>query len=237
MTVRWSALVGREVELAEIERALDELDGGRPWPLAIAGEPDIGKSRLLAELRTRSEARGHLVVRGVGSEFERFVPFALVVDAFDPFLASHLDVIDELPAALRSELGSIFPSLRAGIAPGPVGTSDERYRAHRAVRALMEHIAFREAARVDRRRRTLGRSYASLELLQALLRRPPDAPVLIAIGFDRSRRRRPALGRGPPPAWPGAARSRPAEQGAGSGAARGRWWRRRRRCDLRGMRR
>src|SRR5215472_3444864 len=39
--------VGRADELGSLERILDELDGGCPGAVEVAGEPGIGKTRLL----------------------------------------------------------------------------------------------------------------------------------------------------------------------------------------------
>ena len=81
-------LVGRGNELAEIEVALDQLAAGRSWLLQIAGEPGIGKSRLLAELCRRAEDLGYLVLDGRAAEFEHDIPFGLIVDALNDYLGS-----------------------------------------------------------------------------------------------------------------------------------------------------
>src|SRR5439155_11730194 len=46
-------LVGRGEELRELEGCLAELGNGRGQLASVIGEPGLGKSRLLAELRTR----------------------------------------------------------------------------------------------------------------------------------------------------------------------------------------
>ena len=48
---RSRVLVGRASELAELDRGLDRLGAGKPWFVQIVGEPGIGKSRLLLELK------------------------------------------------------------------------------------------------------------------------------------------------------------------------------------------
>jgi predicted ATPase len=48
-------LVGRADELGSLERLLDELDRGHPGAIELAGEPGIGKTRLL---RHESARRG-----------------------------------------------------------------------------------------------------------------------------------------------------------------------------------
>ena len=69
--------VGRAAELGSFDRFLAELDDGRPVATELVGEPGIGKTRLLAELAARADARGHLVLSGSGSELEQDLPFSL----------------------------------------------------------------------------------------------------------------------------------------------------------------
>jgi len=177
------SLVGREDELAEVDRALERLDSTHLRCLTIEGEPGIGKTRLLAELRRRCEERGHTVLAGVASEFETFVPFGVVTDAFDAYLAAgHDDIAADWPTELRAELGRIFPSLRAEPDAGSPTTGDERYRAHRAMRDVIERLAA-DRALVVLLDDVHWADDASLELIQALLRRPPDARALLAMGF------------------------------------------------------
>ncbi len=66
-------LVGRDRELEQLERSLGALQEGLGGCLAVEGEPGIGKTRLLGELRERAEQRGHLVLGGSAAEFERDV--------------------------------------------------------------------------------------------------------------------------------------------------------------------
>ena len=71
---RLHALVGREHEMAALRRALLDVERGRAAGRAIGliGDPGMGKSRLVSELRRETEARpiawleGHCVSYGVG---------------------------------------------------------------------------------------------------------------------------------------------------------------------------
>src|SRR5262249_44143742 len=58
--------VGREEELGQLTRALNQAinHNGSAW--LVGGESGVGKSRLLDELRTRALVRGALVVQGQG---------------------------------------------------------------------------------------------------------------------------------------------------------------------------
>jgi DNA-binding NarL/FixJ family response regulator len=174
-------LVGRDSELGHLDAALDVLDDGGPAYVALEGEPGIGKTRLLDELRARAQARGHVVLSGAAAEFEREMPFSVWVDALDEYVrtqdfARH-EAWDE---GLAAELGQVLPSLRASNGGGAV--PDERFRAHRAVSRLLGLVA-------DEKPLVLvlddlqWSDAASVELIAALARRAPDAPVLFAMGF------------------------------------------------------
>src|SRR5919109_1125274 len=112
-------IVGRDMELGELERTLDGLDRGSASCLSVEGEPGIGKTRLLAELRARADARGHLVLSGTAAEFERDLPFSVFVDALDAYVASQdLSEHEDWDADLERELGQVLPSLRSADGAG-----------------------------------------------------------------------------------------------------------------------
>ncbi|HYI38353.1 MAG TPA: AAA family ATPase [Thermoleophilaceae bacterium] len=173
-------LVGRETELAEIERALDGLAGGEPALIDIVGQAGIGKTRIFGEVCARAQAREFLVLRGRAAEFEQRVPFAAVVEATDAHLGTLGPASKMLPPGdLGDELAGIFPALGASTDRAG-GVHDERHRAYRAVRDLLERLAgprpvvlaFDDLHWIDD---------ASAELLIALLQRPPAAPVLLVV--------------------------------------------------------
>ena len=174
-------LVGRAGELGSIDEVLAELGRGRPGVIELAGEPGIGKTRLLRELAARAEASGQLALSGSASELERNLPFSVFVDALDDYVAGlEPATLAALDDEVREELAHVFPSLSA-LAPGrEVAPQHERYRSHRAVRALLARLA------ADRPLVLIlddvhWADPASRELLGALLRRPPAAAVLIAL--------------------------------------------------------
>ncbi|KAB2858789.1 MAG: serine/threonine-protein kinase PknK, partial [Anaerolineae bacterium] len=59
-----ATFVGREAELNTLLHALDQSLDGQAGFWLIGGESGVGKSRLLAELRTRALVRGALVLHG-----------------------------------------------------------------------------------------------------------------------------------------------------------------------------
>ena len=155
----------------------------------VDGEPGIGKTRLLAQLRTFADEREHLVLAGTAAEFEREMPFSVWADGLDAYVASRdLTTSPRWDAELAVELAGILPSAgrTAGGPPPTPGAAfaDERFRAHRAIRALLELLAadqplvlvLDDLQWADR---------ASAELIAALGQRPIDAPVLLALGARR----------------------------------------------------
>src|SRR6266542_3915143 len=142
MALLGERIVGRTDELDALEQVLDELDRGRSGAIELVGEPGIGKTRLLTELAARAELRGQLVLLGSASELERELPFSVFVDALDEYVEG-LDPkqLAGLANDVRAELAHVLPSLTAlagGLEPA---LQHERYRSHRAVRALLERLA------------------------------------------------------------------------------------------------
>jgi DNA-binding SARP family transcriptional activator len=107
------AFVGRERELAELVRCLDDAFAGRGRLCLLAGEPGIGKSRLAEELIAHARGRGARVL--VGRCWE-----AGGAPAYWPWVQSLRAYVREAePDALRAQLGAgaadlaqIVPELR-----------------------------------------------------------------------------------------------------------------------------
>jgi tetratricopeptide (TPR) repeat protein len=174
-------VVGRVPEIDSFDRLLDGLDRGCPGAIELSGEPGIGKTRLLREVAARAEARGHLVLYGSASELEHDLPFSVFVDALDEYLAglepNRLAVLED---QVQAELAHVFPSLSALAGDHEVALQHERYRSHRAVRELLERLS-RPTPLVLVLDDVHWADSASVELLGALLRRPPTTAVLIAV--------------------------------------------------------
>jgi DNA-binding CsgD family transcriptional regulator/tetratricopeptide (TPR) repeat protein len=177
-----SRLVGRDKELERLEAALDAVGDGGPAYVTVEGEPGIGKTRILDELRARAQGRGHVVLSGAAAEFEREMPFSVWVDALDDHVASQdLSRHESWNEALAAELGQVLPSLRAA-GGGDGAVADERFRAHRAIGRLLALLAA-EKPLVLVLDDLQWSDAASVELIAALARRAPAAPVLVALGF------------------------------------------------------
>jgi ATP/maltotriose-dependent transcriptional regulator MalT len=181
MAAQTEPLVGRTDEMSLLDRLLDELEGRSSAAVELVGEPGIGKTRMLAELAARADAKRQLVLSGSASELERDLPFSVFVDALDEYLRSlqpaRLESLDE---DVRTELAHVFPSLTALATGREIALQHERYRSHRAVRALLEQLAHVQPLVLVLDDLHWADS-ASAELVAALLRRPPAEPVLLAL--------------------------------------------------------
>jgi ATP/maltotriose-dependent transcriptional regulator MalT len=176
-------LIGRADELASLEHVLEELELGGSVAIELVGDPGIGKTRFLSELSARAEDRGHLVLVGSASELERALPFSVFVDALDEYVESlDRNRFSTLPADVQAELAHVLPSLCTLAGGRAVALQHERYRSHRAMRALLAHLAQTKPVVLALDDFHWADS-ASVELLGALLRRPPAAAVLIAVAL------------------------------------------------------
>ena len=177
-------LVGRDREIEALEATLADALAGSSRMVALSGEPGIGKSRLMAELCRRGDARGCLVLDGRAAEFEHELPFAMLLDACDEYLASlDADSVRRISGENAAELGQVFPSLRALAPDGDGGTLvAERYRTHFAFRELLGSLAAGRAV-VLALDDVHWADDASVELLSALLRRGAPGGVVLALAF------------------------------------------------------
>jgi DNA-binding CsgD family transcriptional regulator len=181
MTETAQPVVGRDGEVAVLERMLDEACAGSSRFVVLSGEPGIGKTFLLAHLARQADERGCLVLSGRATELERELPFGLLIDAFDDYLES-MDprTFDRLAADGLGELSTVFPAMRSLRSDSEdLSTVTERFRAHRAVRELIERLAARQpfVLTLDDLQWSDG---GSAELISHLLRRPPEAAVMVA---------------------------------------------------------
>ena len=171
-------LLGRDRELAVVARTVDDVRAGGGRALGVLGEAGIGKSALLAAIAARAREAGMVVLEGRGSEHESEVPFGLVVDAFDDHVAG---LHPARVAAMGAELAGVLPAVAGFAEAVPLGAgAAERFRRHRALRALLESFG-RERSVALLLDDLHWADEASIELVLHLLRRPPRGSVLLAV--------------------------------------------------------
>jgi hypothetical protein len=91
--------VGRVEEMAALRAAVDGSFGGQPALVMVAGEPGIGKTRLVEEAAVYARLRGGQVLWGRCYEGEAATPYSPFVEAIRDYVTTHSD------ETLKSELG------------------------------------------------------------------------------------------------------------------------------------
>ncbi|MFQ6091521.1 MAG: BREX system ATP-binding domain-containing protein [bacterium] len=109
-------LIGRGVELAFLENYLDSARDGQGRLLFISGEPGIGKTFLVEELKRRAAESGQVkVLTGLCSPQRRDVPYSLFRELF----TSHIETIQDSGEREKARvlMANALPEFAAGIAP------------------------------------------------------------------------------------------------------------------------
>ena len=131
-------LIGRKREIDLIESLLT---GTGPPMLVLAGEPGIGKSRLLSEAAVRAAARGWVVLPGSSQRRTGQEPYAPVLQALDYHLQAQSPA--QRVASLQgcAWLVRLFPELESrGIAPLPAWTLPPEQERRLMFRAVVHYV-------------------------------------------------------------------------------------------------
>ena len=138
-----SDFVGRDAELASLERGLDAARAGSPPVILVHGEAGIGKTRLVSEFATSAAQQGSTVLRGTCYEGGAG-PYGPWAEA----IADHLSSME--PGRLSRTLGADAPVLAAlvpgipalpGTAPpAPLASVEGRVRLYEAITNLLASL-------------------------------------------------------------------------------------------------
>jgi DNA-binding CsgD family transcriptional regulator/tetratricopeptide (TPR) repeat protein len=147
--------------------------------LAVTGEPGIGKTRYLAEIRRYAKRIGWLVAAGQASKLEREIPFSACADALTPLVLAKPTLVSELPAPLAAAVTAILPVVREAPSEPEAVLGRE---AHLAARALLERLSSDCPLLIvldDMHWADDG----TIELIDHLLRHGTTNRVLLAVGY------------------------------------------------------
>ncbi|MEA2557986.1 MAG: hypothetical protein QOG88_1524, partial [Actinomycetota bacterium] len=167
-------MIGRERELATGRRALEAVRDGRGGILYLVGDPGIGKTRLLAELRTTFEAAGAphglpLWIEGRCVSYGESMPYWPFRDLLRGWLGAAIDEPElRLRVALRRNVDRLFGARSREIEPylgQLLGLTLEPEAAARLAELSPEALQYR-----------------TFEVVRTLLSRlAEDGPVVIAL--------------------------------------------------------
>jgi class 3 adenylate cyclase len=111
MSALLTPLVEREAERAMLRRLVNEALAGEGRLALVAGEPGVGKSRLVAEIGDEAQVRGMRVLIGHCVEMSGAPPYLPYVEMIEQAITN-----PRSPLALRQALGDVAPEI-ARIAP------------------------------------------------------------------------------------------------------------------------
>jgi class 3 adenylate cyclase/tetratricopeptide (TPR) repeat protein len=115
----FSSFVGRDLEMMQVQRALDQAGDGRGQAVAIVGDPGVGKSRLVFELTRSHRVRDWLVLEARAVSYGKDTPYLSVIDLLKGYFRigdrdTHHDIREKLTdkiLALDRVLEPILPAL------------------------------------------------------------------------------------------------------------------------------
>jgi hypothetical protein len=103
VSVEHTPLIGRDRELSAFTRLLDEARRGYSGVVLVAGEPGIGRTRLLLEVAQRARAADWDVLVGRAYDSEGMPPYLPFIEALHDYLRTCR------PEAARAHLEALPP--------------------------------------------------------------------------------------------------------------------------------
>ncbi len=78
-------IIGREEELNEFDHLLDNVKSGEGYAVFIAGEPGVGKSRMVSEIQQMASEKGFKALKGtcIEGDTQPYLPFQQIWKASD----------------------------------------------------------------------------------------------------------------------------------------------------------
>jgi DNA-binding CsgD family transcriptional regulator/tetratricopeptide (TPR) repeat protein len=176
-------LVGRGRERLLLDRLFEAVGGGQTHIALVAGEPGIGKTRLLDAAAGHAAAAGVPVLRGGAFDAEGMPPYLPFLEAIGQHIRSASpDTLRAQTGALAPILTTILPDLAIRLgetSPGyPLAPEQARVRLYEAVGAFLAAVAAPHALLVILDDLQWA-DPASLDLLCYIARRQPTARLLI----------------------------------------------------------
>lgn len=189
-----SIFIGRTPQLAALEHGLAQVSQGRSQIMLVAGEAGIGKSRLVAEMRTRAEQRGWQTVQGRSFEPDVLFPYAPLLDLLRSCLARRpVSEVTTLLGPLAAEIVKLLPELGLML-PNlhPTPRLDAEAEKRRLFETLIHFFTQLPAPLLVIVEDLHWSDDTSLEFLRYLARRLTTHPLLLLLTY-RSDEMHPAL--------------------------------------------
>jgi len=185
-----AALVGRQQELKLVIDHFEVARHGQARVLLLAGDPGIGKTRLLNEIARRTALDGATVLQGGASEAEGMPPYLPFVEALGRYIqTASLDLLRAQIASTSQVLATLLPELitRLGELPKsvPLPPEQTRFRLYEAIGMFLQAIGAPHAL-VLLLDDLQWVDSASLDLLCHVIQHQPDAHLLVVGAYRES---------------------------------------------------
>jgi class 3 adenylate cyclase/tetratricopeptide (TPR) repeat protein len=147
-----SPFVGRDAEVEQLQRALDQARAGHGQVVAVVGEAGTGKTRLVFEFIRSPRADGWRVLESSGVSFGQTIPSLPVVDLLKDYFRIHdrdtpqsvREKVTEKVHALDERLSDVIPPLLGFLQALPeedpfrsLGASQRRGRTLQALKRMI----------------------------------------------------------------------------------------------------
>lgn len=187
-------LIGRTAELSTLHALIEQAKSGKGQVAVLSGEAGIGKSRLVAEVRTEASRLDFLFLQGNCFQADQLFPYAPLLDLLRSYLHTHAataaaDLKPSAPALAR--LLPDLPLLLPQLAPIEVLPSLDPEQEKRRLFAVLLNFFTRQAER----RPTLlviedihWCDETSLEFLLHLAHRCSQIPLLLLCTYRSDER-------------------------------------------------
>ncbi len=182
-------IVGRQQELASILHSYETVTDGLASVVLVAGEPGIGKTRLLDEVARRALLRGATVLCGGSSQAEGMPPYLPFLEALGHYMqTAPIEELRMQDTTTLQTLTSQFPELTTRLSDLPANMpslpEQTRFRLYEAVGTFLQLLGASDPLVLifDDLHWT---DSASLDLLSHVMRRHHHARLLV-LGAYRS---------------------------------------------------
>ena len=185
-----TSFVGRQEEVTQLRRCLEAAIRGQGGLVLVAGEPGVGKTRLVSELAIDTADRGLQVLTGCAYETEGMPPYLPFIEALNQRLRGRTqeelreDLGETAPyvAKLLPELRQCLPDVRE---PPALDPQAEHYRLFEGVTDFLINLAARTPLLLFLDDLHWADD-ATLLLLQHLARRLAEVSLLVVGAYRHS---------------------------------------------------
>jgi DNA-binding NarL/FixJ family response regulator/Tfp pilus assembly protein PilF len=183
-------LIGRAADLTALQALIEQAKRGEGQVALISGEAGIGKSRLVAEVKTTAAGQGFLLLQGNCFQADRAFPYAPFLDLLRSYfsgsspLTRHHDLIP-----FEQELSQLLPDATPLIPERPpllLSSSLDPQQEQRRLFALLLHFFIEQATRQPLLCILEDLHWSdetSLELMVYLARRTTHLPILFVLTY------------------------------------------------------